>query len=201
MFLDRYNISSRPKIKFNGVVTTAQLDWEIKELIEIYDSLQPFRVLEIGTQFGGTLYYWLTGLEEGATVANIDILQNMEPDIAEHLPERWASWAPVGVDYHTLIGRSDDPKIYKQVIDIFDDELDFLWIDALHTYKGAKYDFCTYSPLVRPGGIIALHDICIPSFASHIQVEKLWREIQTAGYITRELKCGAGWGGIGIVYV
>jgi predicted O-methyltransferase YrrM len=37
--------------------------------------------------------------------------------------------------------------------------LDFLFIDGDHTYKGVKEDFEMYSPLVRKGGVIAFHDI------------------------------------------
>jgi len=158
-------------------------------------------VLEIGSQFGGTLYYWLEGAEEGAKVANIDILQNMKPDDAESLPDRWASWAPVGVDYKTFIGRSDEPQIYEEVIQFLDGEIDFLFIDADHSYEGAKRDFCKYGQHVRKDGMIALHDLVTPDFSPHIQVGRLWREIQAAGYRTQELQAGAKFGGIGVVYV
>ena len=38
-------------------------------------------------------------------------------------------------------------------------KLDFLFIDGDHRYDGVKSDFETYSSLVGPGGIIALHDV------------------------------------------
>ena len=68
--------------------------------------------------------------------------------------DRWQSWTPTGVTLHTLIGRSDDPKIIKKTQKLLP-EIDFLFIDADHTYEGAKHDFETYGPLVRKGGIIA----------------------------------------------
>ena len=37
--------------------------------------------------------------------------------------------------------------------------LDFLFIDGDHAFKGVKSDFQLYSELVRPGGLIAFHDI------------------------------------------
>jgi predicted O-methyltransferase YrrM len=40
-----------------------------------------------------------------------------------------------------------------------DNKVDFLFIDADHSYEGVKKDFEMYSPLVRKGGIIAFHDI------------------------------------------
>jgi predicted O-methyltransferase YrrM len=42
-------------------------------------------------------------------------------------------------------------------------KVDFLFIDADHSYEGVKKDFEMYSPLVRKGGIIAFHDI-IPDY-------------------------------------
>jgi predicted O-methyltransferase YrrM len=201
MFNDWYDVSKRSRDPHKGMVITAQIDWELGQLIEIFDELKPQHVLEIGSQFGGTLYYWLTGVEEGARVVNIDILQNMSETDKKRLPMEWMTWAPKGVVYHCLIGRSDDPAVLKNAMKYLDNTIDFLFIDALHSYEGAKYDFNTYGPLVRKGGVIVLHDLVTPEFAQHIQVGKLWREIQDAGYITQELRAGATYGGIGVVYV
>ena len=35
---------------------------------------------------------------------------------------------------------------------------DFVFLDALHTYEGLREDWETWSPLVAPGGVIAIHD-------------------------------------------
>jgi predicted O-methyltransferase YrrM len=35
---------------------------------------------------------------------------------------------------------------------------DFVFLDALHTYDGLREDWDAWSPLVAPGGIIAIHD-------------------------------------------
>lgn len=201
MFDKWYDISKREAEPVHGAITTAQICWELYELIKLYDALKPKHVLEIGSQFGGTLYYWLEGAEAGAKVANIDILQNMKMQDAENLPDRWASWAPDGVEYKCFIGRSDDLDIHKEVIQFLDGTIDFLFIDADHSYDGAKHDFCRYGPYVREGGMIVLHDLVTPSFAPHIQVIKLWREIQKVGYHTQELRAGATYGGIGVIYV
>jgi predicted O-methyltransferase YrrM len=201
VFSGFYDTTTRPTRQYRGVITTAQIEWELVELIKIYDRLKPRRVLEIGTQLGGTLYHWLEGAEPGAVICNIDILQNQPPEVAATLPDTWASWAPDGVEYHPIIGRSDDPAVFARVNEYLPDGIDFLFIDACHTYDGAKHDFLKYGPLVRPGGIIALHDLMTPEFSPHIQVWQLWREIQDAGYVTRELRAHADYGGIGIVYI
>ena len=39
------------------------------------------------------------------------------------------------------------------------DRFDFLFIDGDHSYSGVVQDFLAYYPMVRPGGLIAVHDI------------------------------------------
>ena len=56
-----------------------------------------------------------------------------------------------------------------------DNKVDFLFIDADHSYEGVKKDFEMYSLLVRKGGIIAFHDI-IPS--GYPKVYKFWNEVK-----------------------
>ena len=34
----------------------------------------------------------------------------------------------------------------------------FVFLDALHTYEGLREDWSAWSPLVEPGGVIAIHD-------------------------------------------
>lgn len=202
MFSGWYDRSKRSPAQYSGAIVTAQIAWELDALVSLYDTIQPMHVLEIGSQFGGTLWHWLEGAQPGATIVNIDILQNMTPEDAAALPDRWQSWVPQGVKLHTIIGRSDYPEVIAKVQKLMP-EIDFLFIDAVHTYEGAKHDFLTYGPLVRKGGIIALHDLITPEFSPHIQVWQLWREIQAAGYKTQELRANddAAYGGIGVVYV
>jgi predicted O-methyltransferase YrrM len=201
VFADWHDIKRRPKGEHKGKVLTAQIDWELKELVRIYEELAPRHVLEIGSQFGGTLWYWLNAVPDESVVVNIDILQNMTDEDKARLPGMWKDWARDGVKQYTLIGRSDDMEIMNSALEYLEDSIDFLFIDAVHTYEGAKSDFELYGPWVSPGGVIALHDLMTPDFSPHIQVGKLWREIQEAGYVTKELRAGGIYGGIGVVYV
>jgi predicted O-methyltransferase YrrM len=83
--------------------------------------------------------------------------------------------------------------------------LDFLFIDGDHRYEGAKADFELYSPLVRPGGLIAFHDIC-PDHKTLYgtdtgcyagEVYRLWAELKPR-FKTEELIENAGQDGFGI---
>lgn len=57
------------------------------------------------------------------------------------------------------------------------ENLDFIFIDGDHTYKGVKKDFEMYSKLVKRG-IIAFHDI-VPGPKQNVgDVPKFWKEIK-----------------------
>ena len=58
------------------------------------------------------------------------------------------------------------------------EKLDYLFIDADHTYSGVQCDFEMYSPLVRSGGIVAFHDIVTYKHETECQVERFWDEIK-----------------------
>ena len=49
-------------------------------------------------------------------------------------------------------------KSSKMYVNIEDEELDFVYIDADHRYKGIKNDIKVYYPKVKMGGLVAGHD-------------------------------------------
>jgi cephalosporin hydroxylase len=203
MFSGWYDISQRKHDFYKTEVSTAQRAWEFEELGKIYDELQPMRVLEIGSWYGGTLHYWITHAPAGAVIGTVDnLLNDMQHTKAEVL-EKWNSWVTPDKTFHAFIGQSDNPEIIQGVKDELS-PLDFIFIDGGHTYDIVKADFDNYGPLVRKGGIIALHDITMEmSFREPEKpgVKKLWTEIKQAGYITRELRIDRNTCGIGVVYV
>ncbi|MCX9079834.1 MAG: class I SAM-dependent methyltransferase, partial [Candidatus Methanoperedens sp.] len=81
--------------------------------------------------------------------------------------------------------------------------IDFLFIDGDHRYNGVKKDYALYSGLVRPGGLIAFHDIRPNRYDSTIEVARLWEEIKISQPQTREIihEPYTGRYGIGIVTV
>lgn len=79
-------------------------------------------------------------------------------------------------------------------------KLDFLFIDGDHSYEGVKTDFLNYSPLVRPGGIVAFHDICEHAPENQCEVKKFWDELKETwpkDKITEFISEPKTWGGIG----
>ena len=53
--------------------------------------------------------------------------------------------------------------------------LDLLFIDGDHSFEGVRCDFEAYSPLVRPGGVIAFHDVAA---GADDGVPAFWRSLQ-----------------------
>ena len=73
--------------------------------------------------------------------------------------------------------------------------VDFLFIDADHTYTGIRRDFQLYGPLVRRGGLIAFHDI-VPDYfrRQHVctssnsgEVPQFWAEVKEMGQYRRDV--------------
>lgn len=61
---------------------------------------------------------------------------------------------------HILEGNSQLPTVVNRASRILaGQKFDFLFIDGDHEYDGVLEDLIQWYPLVRPGGLIAFHDI------------------------------------------
>lgn len=60
-----------------------------------------------------------------------------------------------------------------------DIEIDFLYIDADHSYEGVKLDFDLYSKLVKKTGLIALHDTDLDYHKNLIVTEDAKKDFDT----------------------
>lgn len=172
---------------------------EFSALLAIYRALRPKTVLEVGTADGGTLYHFIQDAPVDARILSVDD-GSMGRSPAADVFRSWADDACVELTLSTAPSVSDHSVGLAAELAPFE----FVFIDADHSYEAVSRDWETYRPMVAPGGLVAFHDI-LPADAGHphIQVERLWREIQSEGFLTRELVADrdAGWGGIGIVYL
>ena len=195
MFEGKHDMGQRHGFPCDGPVETLQYSWEIERLLGIYRGLNPRRVMEIGSYRGGTLYKFIKNSKPGTKMCSVEV----DPNEA-----LWMGWAKDGgVDLTVIKGWSSDQAVIDRTRKEFG-ELDFLFIDGDHSYEGVKRDFVTYGPLVRPGGVIAFHDIVMnESDPYHTTVYKLWDEVQTAGYKTQEFFANpeSKTCGIGVVFV
>jgi predicted O-methyltransferase YrrM len=178
---------------------------EIEELYHAVCKIAPMRVLEVGTARGGTLYLWTQAAANDATIVSVD-LPGGEFGAAYpacRIPF-YQAFARQGQKLYLLRKDSHKPQTIEEVCDLFGDyPVDFAFIDGDHTYDGVKADFQNYGPLVRPGGIIAFHDILPRPDLPEIQVDRFWSEVREK-YDTRELIGPEGLGrkiGIGLIRV
>lgn len=161
-------------------ILMGQVRSEILQLGKILQSSAPKRSLEIGTNYGGTLFLLCTLSSPGAKIISLDLPSG---PFGGGYPRRkiplFRRFPRAGQKLHLIRADSHAPKTKERVLQILDGEkLDYLFIDADHTYDGVQRDFQMYSPLVRRGGMVAFHDIATYNPESECQVARFWSEIK-----------------------
>lgn len=141
----------------------AQDPTELWQVIERLNPLSPDRILEIGVKHGGTSRLWQQIAHDVVVAIDVD-LSNIEVNFSD-------KQLPLFIQ-----GDSTNPDTISRVAEFA--PYDFLWIDGGHTYEIAKSDWDNYSPLVRPGGMVGIHDVG----AVGTGPELLLREIKEAGF-------------------
>ncbi|MBS0659727.1 MAG: class I SAM-dependent methyltransferase [Verrucomicrobia bacterium] len=156
------------------------------------------RVLEIGVAAGGTNFLLAHALPDVRLVLGVD-LRLMNERIL-----RFFRQTPQRFEY--VEGSSQDPAALERVRRALDGQpLDLLFIDGDHHYAGVAADFTLYRPLVRPGGLIAFHDIVPDHQTRHGRatgrwagdVPILWAELKPH-FRTHEFVHDPGQDGLGI---
>jgi predicted O-methyltransferase YrrM len=193
----------------NGLIKPIQVRNELLWLAQRVAAEKPRVVVEIGTARGGTLFVFAALADPEATIISIDLPGGIHgggyPSWKQPL---YRSFAREQQQIHLLRGDSHDPAIREQLERLVrGNAIDFLFIDGDHTYTGARADVDTYAPLVRPNGLIALHDICVHPRPEATprglpEVGRLWAELKAShATATSELveDPAQGWAGIGLV--
>jgi predicted O-methyltransferase YrrM len=161
-------------------ILMAQVRSEILELGKIMKEAAPQRILEIGTNYGGTLFLLCTLSTPDAKIISLDL--PFAP-FGGGYPRRkiplFRRFSRARQKLHLLRADSHLPETKERVLRILDgDKLDFLFIDADHTYSGVRRDFEMYAPLVRSDGIVAFHDIVAHKRGTLSEVERFWDEVK-----------------------
>jgi predicted O-methyltransferase YrrM len=170
-------------------------------LIERVRRLAPSVILEIGTAGGGSLVLLCSAAPSNATLISVDLPRCLGGYHWTKVP-LYRSFARRQQKLHLVRGDSHADATFGEVcLHLRNRPVDFLLIDGDHRYEGARRDFQLYSPLVRPGGVIAFHDIR-PHFRPDIKVDLLWHELRSH-YRHEELIADANSNGygIGLLYV
>jgi predicted O-methyltransferase YrrM len=154
------------------------------EIITLLDTLAqdaPRRILEIGTAEGGTLFLFTRIATPDATIVSVDLDGN---GYGVSYPARhqrlYRAFARDSQTLHLVRGDSHDPGTVARIRRLLISSVDFLFIDGDHSYHGVRRDYELYSPLVKPGGIIAFHDI-VPAAPDRVgEVPRFWAELRRA---------------------
>ena len=164
-------------------------------------SVQPKRVVELGTHFGSSAFAFL----QAAADCHLDL----ELTVAD----TWEGDLFTGADYR----REDVRSVFSEVLRscypdqnvrvrkmTFDEaaELDeggigLLHIDGSHRYEDVRHDYLRWKDLVSEDGAVFLHDTAPDLFGEQVLGSHLfWRELQAEEPYTLELPVS---GGLGIV--
>lgn len=166
-----------------------QVRSEMRTLLEMLERTPPRTVLEIGTAFGGTLFLLTRVSSPEAILISVDLPVEELP--ADGGPPRFGggNYAPRKRLYESFArdqqrvvfmpADSHSPKTLAKIRhELSGRELDFLFLDGDHSADGLRRDFEMYAPLVRDGGIIALHDIVDGPVEDVGGVPEFWRSLR-----------------------
>lgn len=154
-----------------------QIREEIARLFDIVKALRPATVCEIGTAGGGTTFLLARAAAPDSLIVSLDLEFDEARRLAASLFAR---------DGQRIVCLKRDSHLLATVFEVErlleGRGLDFLLIDGDHDYEGVAADFELYAPLVRPGGLIAFHDI-VPLREGDERhtvggVPRFWRELK-----------------------
>lgn len=178
---------------------------ELGPLLELLSGRGVRNALEIGGMYGGTLWAWrhvtagkllcIDWFETGGDGRNYLDRERAE-GLLEHGPD----------DFTFINADSQLDSTRDAVVEKLDGEsLDFVFIDGDHSLEGVTRDFELYAPLVVPGGIVALHDVCVPQPSMGVAhlVIPLWEELkQRYPYVEIfDATFEDSFGGIGVLFL
>lgn len=156
-------------------VKTMQIREEILRLANMVANLAPRTIVEIGTHRGGTLFIWSHLASELVVSCDIKNMSRQEWFFTQFPPP--SSTCQVKL----LSGNSHDHEFSHRLRETVGDRpVDFLFIDGDHTENGVLQDYMMYKDLVRPGGLIAFHDIVDRQPYPTNQVQFFWKKLKAA---------------------
>lgn len=201
---DAFAITQRPPWFGGDSLHADQKPDEIVWLLERLREEMPRTVLEIGMANGGTLFLWSRIAAPDALLVGVDV-QAMVGRLGKHSP--WSlvrrSFARERQRVELVDGAdSHDERTLECVRALLAGRtVDFLFIDGDHRYDSVARDFELYAPLVRPGGLIGLHDVAAAASPDTEGTARFWRELKMRGTTEERVAGGAPGYGIGVYRV
>jgi predicted O-methyltransferase YrrM len=187
---------------FYASIRAVQARSEIIALASLVQAMKPKVIVEIGTYKGGTLYIWSRSNPQAELFVSIDLPGGQYgggyAKCRRKLYEEFL-YDRRNIELRLIQRDSHEAATLQQLLAILDSRLvDFLFVDGDHTYEGVKRDYEMYGPLVRPGGLIAFHDI--ETHSHGVEVYKFWAELKTE-YKWKEFVDRSNNKGIGVLLI
>jgi cephalosporin hydroxylase len=189
-------------------VESWQIPAEIAGFLRILEADPPRTVLEIGTAHGGTLFLLTRIAAPDALIVSVDLRRGpFGGGYPAWRARLYRSFARAAQRVVLVVGDSHEPRIGQRIRGLLDGRhLDLLFVDGDHTQEGVNQDFADYAPLVRPGGLVAFHDIVPGGPGKHGDpggVPVFWEKLKAAHPEATELVQDWEWGscGIGLIRV
>jgi predicted O-methyltransferase YrrM len=183
-----------------GRLRPTQSTEEILWLLGLVEELRPSTVVEIGTDEGGTLFLWTWVAAPDALLVAVDMrpLGLLGRLSAYALVRRGLARARQRVRLVMPVDSQSEQTVDRVSRLLAGRPIDFLFIDGDHGYEGVKRDFELWSPLVRSGGLVALHDV--DPDQPH-GVPRLWSELRERFATEERIATSGPRYGIGVIRV
>lgn len=128
---------------------------------DLVAAVRPKVLVELGTQAGLSYFGMCQAVREHGLSARCYAVDTWAGD--EHTGA-YDDTTWLDVSTYNAANYADFSELlrmrFEEAVLRFDDgAIDLLHIDGFHTYDAVKTDFETWSPKVRPGGIILFHDV------------------------------------------
>jgi cephalosporin hydroxylase len=173
--------------------------WEITQLLKVLKKERPRILLELGSRRGGTLFLFTQIASPDAIIISVDLVSGPIDGPHKWKTPLYNSFVNSNKQKYIVLNmNSHDPQTLIKIKKILaDKKIDFLFIDADHSYEGVKRDFESYSQLVKKGGIIAIHDIA----PSGWKINKFWTEVKSHYKSIEIIENYEKGNGIGVIYL
>lgn len=145
-------------MKYGDVIARCdpmQSHWDLDATLRYLEDFTLNTVLEIGCYQGGCFATWSQVLQPdhmiGVTLDEVELFPDWRERVARDN-------GPSRIDM--VFRESQTPEALADVEAALDGKLlDFLFIDGGHSFRDVQLDFLMYSPLVREGGVVGIHDV------------------------------------------
>jgi len=173
---------------------------EIKEFVKlILDRGFNKTILELGLgYYGSTHFLWRMLFDKSITIEKDD---EKIRNFGTYTMNYYDSWVLDDGKSFFVHGKTNDPNTIENVYRLTEkEEVDVLFIDAMHTYGSVLTDWLVYSKKVKVGGIIVFHDILldypfngVKEFVHDLQLGRIDGKEYKVNRITSSKNRGIGW--------